>query len=409
MADQAETFLMRLIRGAGLRGLAAMRPVGAVPSSDGATAFDGATLRRGEGATRLPVSPSPRLPLSPSPLLIRPLLCITREEIEAYCRERGLAFRTDVTNFSFDQTRNRIRNEILPALKAINPRVVESIARAAENAGNDHDALDDLALLLLERARLEVERRSGEGNTIAYSVDALLEQTSGMRRRMIIEAIRLARSEKAGGEITSKHVTAVEALLAPEASGKHITLPRRLEVWREFDTLVFRTADRADRAAIPYEFELSVTKPNTEAGGFVLTLQRSLGGERLKSIIEDAQREKRAGGRDWIVVALDDRSLPERLTVRPRLSGERVLVIGQQQTIKLKKLMIDHRIPSSHRAAWPVVATSDGYYVWSPGLPPASEFAARDESQSLAVLRASPCDSAPESAPEELQWKRLSE
>jgi len=275
---------------------------------------------------------------------------------------------------------------------------------------SDQDVLDDLASSLLEKARLDAsgEQRTVDQSTGVYSVDALLEQPSGMRRRMIIEAIRLARTRRARGEIASKHVTAVEVLLAADASGKHITLPCFLQVWREFDALVFKPADRTV-AAKPNEFELSVTKPHARAGEFILMLQRNLGGEMLRSIIDDAQRAKRAGQRDWMVVALDDGALPERLTVRSRVSGERVQVIGRRRTIKLKKLMIDHRIPSSHRANWPVVATPDGCYVWSPGLPPAVDFAARDESQSLAVLRASPSDSARESAPEELQWKRLSE
>jgi hypothetical protein len=55
----------------------------------------------------------------------------------------------------------------------------------------------------------------------------------------------------------------------------------------------------------------------------------------------------------------------------------------------LKNLMIDHRIPSSRRATWPIVLTTDGRYIWSPGLPPSLEFAARADSQGLAILRAS--------------------
>jgi tRNA(Ile)-lysidine synthase len=76
------------------------------------------------------------------------------------------------------------------------------------------------------------------------------------------------------------------------------------------------------------------------------------------------------------------------LAVRPRRPGERAHVLGQKKTIKLKNLMIDHRIPSSRRADWPLVTTLDGSYVWSPGLPPASKFAAHHETQRVAILRA---------------------
>ena len=101
---------------------------------------------------------------------------------------------------------------------------------------------------------------------------------------------------------------------------------------------------------------------------------------------------RQLAGRDWMSVALDDRALPEELVIRPRLRGQRAHVFGQRKTIKLKNLMIDHRIPSSRRATWPLVTTPDGVYIWSPGLPPALEFAAHDETrdvaQRLAILRA---------------------
>jgi len=392
MTDQAETFLMRLIRGAGLRGLAAMRPVSEVPVFRQAKAEG----RRQKADNE---SPPSVLRLLPSVLLIRPLLCITREEVDAYCRRRGLEFRTDATNLSLHYTRNRIRNDVLPALRAINPRVAESISRAAENIAGDHDALDGLASSLLKKAQFlsDAWRRSVDGGTASYSVLALLEQPAGMQRRMIIEAIRVTRAgaipEKLddAGEVTSAHVAAIEGLLAANASGKHIALPCSLEVWREFDALVFKPVARAVKEA-PCQSLITSACPDAEAGGFAFTLQRNLPIEMLNSVIEETRREKQLAGRDWMTVALDDRALPEQLVIRPRLRGQRAHVLGQRKTIKLKNLMIDHRIPSSRRATWPLVTTPDGLYIWSPGLPPALEFAAHDEmrdvAQSLAILRA---------------------
>ncbi len=416
MTDQAETFLMRLIRGAGLRGLAAMRAVSEVPvfRQEKAEGRRQKAEQKAEGGRqkaeqnaeggkqkaegRRQKADNESLPsafcLLPSVLLIRPLLCITREEVESYCRERGLEFRTDSTNLSLHYTRNRLRYDVLPALRSINPRVVESVARAAENIAGDQDVLDGLALSLLSKARLASDawRQVVAGGAAAYSVGALLEQPVGMRRRMIIEAIRLTRARApleeryAGGEICSAHVAAVERLLAANASGKHIALPGSLEVWREFDALVLKPI--AIKEAL-YRPAISSECPNVEAGGFALTLRRGLSLELLESVIEGTLRERQLTGRDWMTVALDDRALPERLLIRPRLRGERAHVIGQRRTIKLKNLMIDHRIPSSRRASWPLVTTPDGAYIWSPGLPPALEFAAHDETHSLALMRAS--------------------
>ena len=391
MTDQAETFLMRLVRGAGLRGLAAMRPVNAAHS------FSDLFKEKAEG--RRQKADDESLPsafcLLPSVSLIRPLLCITRDEVEAYARERGLEFRTDSTNQDVHYTRNRIRNELVPALRAINPRIVESIARAAENIAGDQDVLDHLALSLLSHARLASDAwRNADEGTTAYSVPALLKQPAGMRRRMIIEATRLTRGRRIdenpvnAGELASAHFAAIEALLEPNASGKHVTLAGGLEVWREFDALVFRSVARVIYD-VPYRAVISSASPDAEADGFSFKLQRSQPIELLKSTMTETQLEAQRIGRDWMSVALDDDALPQSLVIRPRIPGERAHVIGHRKLIKLKNLMIDHRIPSSRRATWPIVTTPDGCYVWSPGLPPALEFAAHDGIKRIAIMRAS--------------------
>jgi tRNA(Ile)-lysidine synthase len=120
-----------------------------------------------------------------------------------------------------------------------------------------------------------------------------------------------------------------------------------------------------------------------------ITLTRGRPGETLAASLAEARRERERAGRDWMVAVLDAAALPHRLIVRPRIAGERAAVLGGRRTKKLKNLMIDHKIPSSLRAVWPVVATPDGRYVWSPGLPPDVEFAAHDETSGLAILRAS--------------------
>jgi tRNA(Ile)-lysidine synthetase-like protein len=289
-------------------------------------------------------------------------------------------------------------------MRAINPRVDESIARAAEIISNDEDALDYLASRFLDDARLmrSVENPEGEKSerrkldAAAYSAAALLEYPIGLRRRMIIEAIRrehAARLSRGSGreQITSTHIASVEGLLGERASGKHITLPGGLDAWREFDAIVFAPSRRGGEStvAVLYEHEISSAHPRVETSGFHITLERNQPSHLLESIISRAREEKKRLGRDWIIVALDEGALPDRLIIRPRRAGERARVFGQRKTKKLKNLMIDHRIPASRRRAWPVVTTPDDRYVWSPGLPPALEFAARDKSTRLAILRAS--------------------
>ncbi len=399
MNDQAETFLMRLARGAGLRGLAAMRPV--TKAHEFAAQVSGGM---GQGAGTAPSSSEAGAleemanANSPRHLLVRPLLCLTREEIEEYCRERGLEFRVDPSNTNLDYTRNHVRHEVLPALRSINPRAVENIARAAEIIAGEEDALARLVKSYLDQ--IQVGSATGHRRDViksalsAYSVSMLLKEPAGLRRRLIIEAINRARefqTDVAGAQITSAHVEAVEKLLQERASGSRVQLPGGLEAWREFDSLVFKftTEPHAQPEQTCYEFKISEPQAQVDAGGLTIKIERGLAGDLLGEIINEARLVRESGGRDWLVVALDDEALPARLVVRMRRPGERARVLGQARTKKLKNLMIDHKIPTSRRATWPIVATPDGRYVWSPSLPPAVEFAARDKSHRLAILRAS--------------------
>ncbi|HLG16568.1 MAG TPA: tRNA lysidine(34) synthetase TilS [Blastocatellia bacterium] len=380
MTDQAETLLMRLVRGAGLRGLAAMRPV---------------TRAHGERdvARRSSVSASPRHRVTASVLLVRPLLCVTREDVEQYIGERGLAYRTDPTNLSVRYTRNRVRIEVLPALRRINPRAVENLAHAAALAGEFVDSLDEVVSSALDRAR--VVSKSGA----AYSIAALRLEPPGLRPQMIMEAIRLERSRAkvvAGdsarhSEVGASHVRAVEGLLETGVSGKRVELPGGLEVWLESGALVFqlRRTRGPERNVAPLQLEFDSGNSPVSVSGFEISVTRPVPASRLKAAIEEAKQEKSRAGRDWMIAVLDDRSLPARLLIGKRGRGQGAHVLGQRGTKKLKNLMIDHRIPTSRRADWPVVATPDGRYVWSPGLPPALDFAASDETDGLAILRAS--------------------
>ncbi|MBI3651733.1 MAG: tRNA lysidine(34) synthetase TilS [Acidobacteria bacterium] len=447
MNDQAETLVMRLVRGAGLHGLAAMRPLLAAHLfADTGTAITKPEAYESQPLPEkhddaditstpfLPVSLSPCLPFAssssrlhaPSPLLMRPLLCVTREEVESYCRERGLEFRTDESNNSLAYTRNRVRHETMQALREINPRVVERLAQTAEILACEEDALTEAAQVFLEQAQVKANRNRTKFSTPnAYFIAELMKHSTGLRRRLIFAALRregemLKTRQRQTSQLTAVHLEAIEKLLTQGRSGQRLTLPDGLEVWREFEALVFVHTDAGklstarsqeakpreattNRAALhcdsddgsdaadekPYEYWLGSDQTEIEVGGMRLSLSRGESLSRLPEILEMARREKKISGRDWLTVALDEASVPERLCVRPRQKGERVLVFGQQKIIKLKKLMIAHKIAPSRRISWPIVVTSDGEYIWSPGLPPALNFATADKSTSLVILCAS--------------------
>jgi tRNA(Ile)-lysidine synthase len=111
---------------------------------------------------RLAASPGRRALLGMAPRegsLVRPLLGVTRDETAAYCRERGLAWREDASNASDAYARNRVRNELVPALRSLHPAAEENVRRTAEILREEAAVLDEVvAGVLAGRAEIEIDR-----------------------------------------------------------------------------------------------------------------------------------------------------------------------------------------------------------------------------------------------------------
>ena len=120
--DSVETVLLNLVRGTGLRGLTGIKPL----TSHG----DRPSLSQTSHGVCPPVR------------LVRPLLCVSRAEIEAFLAERGQKYVTDSTNLEADVLRNKIRLQVLPMLRELNPAVSENIQRTAENLAEAQEVLD---------------------------------------------------------------------------------------------------------------------------------------------------------------------------------------------------------------------------------------------------------------------------
>jgi tRNA(Ile)-lysidine synthase len=184
--DQAETVLMRLLRGSGTDGL------------------------RGVHSIR---------PLSKTVKLIRPLLSVSRTEVIAHCAYHKLEFRSDSSNFSLDFTRNRIRHELMPLLRSFNPRADEALARTADLSAGDQDFLGQISADVLAEARLDLD----------LDMKLLRKQPTAIRRRVL----RLWLSEHRAGlqRIEAVHLEAIEQLIARGHGGRTIELPGGWRVW----------------------------------------------------------------------------------------------------------------------------------------------------------------------------------
>lgn len=181
--DAAETMLFHLARGAGRRGLGSLR-----------------------GEAPLETSRA---------VIVRPLLAFTRDEIAAYAKARGLAWREDRSNASREFTRNRIRRDILPALaRAVGHDPVPAMARAAEILALEEEWLESLVADEAQAAQLDV--RAFRGKTTAH------------QRRLL----RAWLSRRTGGAVGFETIEAARVLALSDRSPAKLNLPRRRHLRR---------------------------------------------------------------------------------------------------------------------------------------------------------------------------------
>jgi tRNA(Ile)-lysidine synthase len=189
MDDQAETFLLNLIRGSGAQGLSGMKPIRKLRDT------------------------------VPTILLARPLLnWARRTDTESYCHELGIDYRSDTMNDDESFTRVRIRKILIPLLKDFNPKIVERLA--------------DTARLLRSEPAATVENGSAP-----LDVSLLLSVSEAELKRLLRAWISANRGHLR--QISLKHIEAIESLINSRKSGKTIELPGGYVVTKEAGRLIF--------------------------------------------------------------------------------------------------------------------------------------------------------------------------
>ena len=315
--DQAETVLMRILRGAGTRGLRGMRPQ-AVRAAPGGEV-----------------------------ILLRPLLDVTRRETEAYCREMGLRPRRDESNLSPKMTRNRVRMELLPLMERYNPAVREALLRLSRSAAEDADYLDAAAGPLWDK----LARRDGPG----ISLDR--EGMSGLHAAMAATLLRRTVLEVKGDlrDLTRRHVDAMMRLLAGPV-GRSLDLPAGLSFSVGYSQATLLPKGGVPTPLPPLDGPREIAVPGeTVLAGWTVTV-RVLDIEPHSSPTAApagalAREHTAYLGRDGV---------GERLWVRPRRDGDRFHPLGMPQSKKLQDFMVDSKIPRSWRDRVPLLVAPKG-------------------------------------------------
>jgi tRNA(Ile)-lysidine synthase len=326
LEDQAETFLLRLIRGAGPAGLSGVRP------------------RAG--------------------IVIRPLLEISRADLRAYAAEHGLAFREDSSNADVGIPRNRVRLELLPHLQQFSPAIAETLARQAAVARADDEFLEAAAI---ESAPLIVLQ---EDNGVALDAAALAALHPALASRVARTALQAAAP---GRFIGFQHVDDLLDLTR-RGDGSAVALPGLVATRRG------ARIELGGAPAVPFanSFSVPLSIPGeVEEAGWNVSADCPKSGT-LQPLV--------ARGHS-VVVAAEPLRYP--LAVRSRRPGDRFKPIGMGgRGRKLQDFLVDRKIARADRDALPLVVDREDRIVWVVGQSVAEDFRVTAPEKAVILLKA---------------------
>ncbi len=313
--DQAETFVMRLLRGAGVSGLSAIPPV--------------------------------------RDAIIRPLIEITREEVLEHLKETGFAFVTDPSNMKPLYTRNRIRIELMPVLKRFNPRIVEMLAAEAGLLRDEDEAIDRHCVLLansiLVRKKNELFIKRNAFNTLPPA----------FRRRLLKKALDLAEVKSSG--LSLDQIDETIAFMASARTGRTMDLPHGLTLGREYDSFFMRLKSE------PRELCVQLTVPGLTAipeFGFEIET-----GVRDRTQGADEEFEEPPSSDNYVWQArFDYDKIGPLLTLRNRRTGDWFCPTGMGgNSKKIQDYFVDEKVPRGKRDTVPLLC-SDKNLMWVVGM-----------------------------------------
>ncbi len=314
--DQAETVMMRILRGSGPEGLKGM-----VPFRDR--------------------------------VFIRPLIEVTRKEITGFLEKRGMTAMTDSSNASDFCLRNRIRRGLMPELKErYNPRLAENLGRMADILRMEDDWMQKTVEGVLKEWGLDEEKE-----VTTLPVPGLRHLHEALRHR-IVKTV-LSDLSPAPNRVGYRHVEAVMKLLAGDAPGATLDMPFRIRVRREYDRLYFERkgdlpAAPSGKAARAFRFDVSVP-------GEVVIAEI---GTRLSFQLVDTSQV--APNSDQTVF-MDADAIAFPLTLRSWNPGDRIQPLGMAGTQKVQDLFINEKVPRAKREDILLLADRESV-LWIPGI-----------------------------------------
>jgi tRNA(Ile)-lysidine synthase len=301
--DQVETFLLRVVKGTGIRGLSSIQ------------------IRRGR--------------------IIRPFLPIYRSEIETYVKTRAISFVEDSSNAKSVYERNFVRREILPVMEKLNPAAKDKIYALLHDLTLINTIFDRKAVEFLSGARNE------EGSDIVIDVHSLKMLDEEVRRRVIAN---LLRERDPNFLPLREHFKLIEKILDGRRPNLSITFPRGNLVQRRYANLVFTKKSPAQKVE-----EVFAIHPGTNRV------------EPLDVVLHVAEIEEQSDDIQITTdIAYFDGEKLGNLSVRTFIPGDRFVPLGMGNAMKLKDFFIGRKIPKDQRQRIPLLL-SDQDIIWVVG------------------------------------------
>jgi tRNA(Ile)-lysidine synthase len=293
--DQCETFFMRILRGAGPKGLGGIPPV------------------RGK--------------------IIRPLIETGREEIEAFLEQEGIGFIMDSSNLKRDYLRNRVRFTLMPLIKELNPGIMETISKTTDILRDEEKHFE----LAVTKAMMKLISRKTE-----RSIELFIVPLESMDRVILRRVLRRAVEETEGLRgISFIHIEDIISLIARGAPGDRLYLPRGIRAIKKYSTLL-----------ITSEPPVRLTSRTLEAEGTVVIKEAG-----IAITAELTAEPPQCNGKTRAAFDGDRVAFP--LLIRARKPGDFYYPLGFGRRKKLQDYFVDEKVPRDERDRVPIVTAGE--------------------------------------------------
>ena len=316
--DNAETMLMNLARGAGSNGMSGIPPIRDLQSNV---------------------------------QVVRPLLCISRDDVMAFVNDEKVPYVVDSTNCLDIYTRNKVRHKIIPLMKELNPRFIEASSMAAELLREDESYISDVADAFIRDHCIENMEKAMTPTATSDNTAGKIKEVNAARLANLPFSVSSRVVRKLyGGNLSFDHVKDVLELCIHSSPSVGLSLPG-MTVYREYEQIVF------DRSSVSSERELESIFPKD---GSCYELN-DVGVKIIcKSAIYDENIRKAEINRTFTIFVFKSIDICGKMTVGSRLEGDNIQLRGQRGTKSLKKLFIEKRIPARKRNLIPIIRDDEG-------------------------------------------------